>query len=51
LITLERHDLAHLEEPFSQEEVFAVVQEIEGEKAPGPDGFIGIFMKCSSVTP
>lgn len=42
-----RHDLAHLEDPFSEEEVRAVIQELASDKAPGPDGYIGIFFKQS----
>jgi hypothetical protein len=42
-----RHDLRHLEEDFSVEEVFAVVKDIANEKAPGPDGYIGVFFKQS----
>lgn len=32
---LQRHDLSSLEDPFSEEEVLAVIQEIAGDKAPG----------------
>jgi hypothetical protein len=46
-LALNRHDLAHLEEPFLEEEVPAVIRDIAGEKAPGPDGFIGVFLKRS----
>jgi hypothetical protein len=42
-----QHDLAHLEDNFTEEEVFAVVKELPTEKAPGPDGFIGAFYKSS----
>lgn len=40
-------DLSHLEDMFTEEEVLAVVQELAAEKAPGPDGFIGLFLKHS----
>jgi hypothetical protein len=46
-LALNRHDLAHLEEPFLEEEVPAVIRDIAGEKAPGPDSFIGVFLKRS----
>ena len=36
----ERHEL---ERDFSKEEVVKVLQEMEGDKAPGPDGFTMAF--------
>ena len=47
LIQLPRSDLQHLEAEFTEVEVKAVVQDIASEKAPGPDGFIGVFYKTS----
>ena len=44
---LPRVNLDHLEEEFSEEEIHAVVKELKSDKAPGPDGFIGIFYKSS----
>lgn len=44
-IGLSVHDLSHLEEMFSEDEVLAVIHEIAVDKAPGPDGFIGLFLK------
>lgn len=41
-----RQDLSHLEAPFTFEDVHGVIQEITAEKAPGPDGFIEVFLKC-----
>ena len=39
-----------LERDFSKEEVVNVLQDIEGDKAPGPDGFtMAFFQKCWSV--
>ena len=39
-----------LESDFSKEEVVKVLQEMEGDKAPGPDGFtMAFFQKCWSV--
>jgi len=39
-----------LEEEFSEEEIHAVVKELKSDKAPRPDGFIGIFYKsCWSI--
>jgi hypothetical protein len=42
---LPRLDLQHLEEKFTEEEIFAVIQDLKSDKAPGPDGFIGAFYK------
>lgn len=42
-----RHDLSFLEEMFTEDEVLTVVKEIAGDRAPGPDGFIGVFLKSS----
>jgi hypothetical protein len=36
-------DLGHLDLPFSEEELKKLIMEIHKEKAPGPDGFIGLF--------
>lgn len=47
LISLGTRDLSHLEEEFSEEEVLAVIKDLAGDKAPGPDGFIDIFLKIS----
>ena len=38
-------NLEHLEEEFSEEEIQAAVKELKSDKAPGPDGFIGLFYK------
>ena len=45
-VNLTCHDLTHLEESFTEQEVKDVVMELHSEKAPGPDGFIGKFFKC-----
>lgn len=42
-------DLMHLDTPFSLAELKLAVDGLHGEKAPGPDGFIGnFFKKCWS---
>ena len=36
--------------PFDKEEVVQVLQNLEGDKAPGPDGFtMAFFQKCWKV--
>jgi hypothetical protein len=44
-VNLQRHDLSHLEEPFTEKEVHDVIMEMHSEKAPGPDVYIGRFFK------
>jgi hypothetical protein len=39
-------DLGRLSEPFSEEEVKAVVENTACDKAPGPNGFSGAFFKA-----
>ena len=46
-LNIQRHELSHLEEEFSEGELKAVISDIASEKAPGPDGFIGLFYKRS----
>lgn len=41
--------MSHLEEQFSEEEILAVILEIAAAKAPGRDGFIGLFLKKAWV--
>jgi hypothetical protein len=44
------HDLSELDAPFTEEEIATVVKEMPKERAPGPDGFIGMFYKkCWTV--
>jgi mannosylglycoprotein endo-beta-mannosidase len=38
-------DLNFLKDPFSQEEMDVVIKKMPPNKAPGPDGFNGLFMK------
>jgi hypothetical protein len=37
--------LGHLEAPFSSNELRVAVFALPAEKAPGPDGFIGLFFR------
>uniref|UniRef100_A0A453F706 Reverse transcriptase domain-containing protein n=1 Tax=Aegilops tauschii subsp. strangulata TaxID=200361 RepID=A0A453F706_AEGTS len=34
-----------LDNPFSEEEVWEAIKASPAEKAPGPDGFIGVFFR------
>jgi hypothetical protein len=40
-----RHNLDHLDGPFTNEETMAVIKDMPTERAPGPDGFNGCFTK------
>jgi hypothetical protein len=35
--------LSHLEDPISEQELARVIKEAPKDKAPNPDGFIGLF--------
>jgi hypothetical protein len=39
------HDLQELEDQFDEEETKRIIMQLPNEKAPGPDGFIGLFYK------
>jgi len=38
-------DLQEVERLFTEQEVWAAIQELPGDRAPGPDGFSGLFYK------
>ena len=40
---LEAVDLQELDDIFTEEEIWNVIKELPADRAPGPDGFIGIF--------
>jgi hypothetical protein len=40
-----QHNLQQIEVPFSKEDIDKVVMRMPTDKAPGPDGFNGLFMK------
>ena len=40
-------DPARLELPFTEGEVWSVLKDMNGEKAPGPDGFTAAFWQSS----
>jgi len=42
---LQQHNLQDLENEFTEGEMKAVIEDIAAEKAPGPDGYIGVFLK------
>ena len=43
-------DASWLDRPFKEEEVFEVIHECNGDKAPGPDGFsMAFFQSCWGV--
>nr|XP_023926404.1 uncharacterized protein LOC112037817 [Quercus suber] len=47
---IEEEERLSLEEEFSKEEVIQVLRELEGDKAPSPDGFtLAFFYKCWNV--
>ena len=47
---IEEDERLSLEKEFTKEEVIQVLREMEGDKAPGPNGFtIAFFDKCWSV--
>ena len=45
----EASDLSDLETPFSEDEINKVIRAIPSQKAPGPDGYIGLFYKNAGV--
>jgi hypothetical protein len=47
LIGLPSMDLQNLEVLFTEAEVRAVVADLPNERAPGPDGFTGLFYKLA----
>lgn len=42
---LSEQDVSVLDKPFTQEEVYAALKEMDSTKAPGPDGFIPAFFQ------
>ena len=42
-LNIRQVDLSELDRPFTEEEVWAVIKELPKDRAPGPDGFIGVF--------
>ena len=47
---MDNFDQFSLEREFEREEIIAAFQEVEGDKAPSPNGFImAFFLKCWCV--
>lgn len=44
-IGMQQHDLASLDFPFIEEEIWTAVKDLSLDKAPGPDGFTGRFTR------
>jgi len=42
---LSSHNLEHLDDEFTQEEIDMVIKNLPNSHAPGPDGFNGLFIK------
>jgi hypothetical protein len=42
---LTQHNLSHLDDDFSQDEIDLVIKNLPNSDAPGPDGFNGFFIK------
>ena len=44
---IQPQDLSELEAPFSKDEIDQVIKDLPTDRAPGPDGFNGTFLrKC-----
>lgn len=40
-------DFQHIDEPFTEDEVWKVIRELPSDKAPGPDGFTAAFYQTA----
>jgi len=47
LLDIPSHDLQHLDVPINQQEIKTAVFQAHSEKAPGPDGYTGLFYKLT----
>lgn len=44
-IGLQPRDLSPLDDPFTEDEIWATIRDLPLDKAPGPDGFTGVLSK------
>ncbi|XP_066333190.1 uncharacterized protein [Miscanthus floridulus] len=47
ILNINPENLSHLEDVFSADEVKAAINDLPSDKAPGPDGYIGVFYKSA----
>ena len=45
ILGINNHDLSSLDATFSEDEIKRAVDKLPANKAPGPDGFTGLFLK------
>ena len=46
LLGIRQHDLRALDDPFSEQEIKNAIDQMPGDKSPGPDGFTSAFLKA-----
>ena len=46
---IQSHDLSDLNEPFTMDEIENVAKEFPTDRAPGPDGVNGMFLKKAGI--
>ena len=45
VLQLQNLDLTSLDDPFTEQEIMHAIKQLPSDKAPGPDGFTGLFFK------
>ena len=45
VLQLQNPDLTSLDDPFTEQEILHAIKQLPSDKAPGPDGFTGLFFK------
>jgi hypothetical protein len=49
-LSIDEDDRIWMEREFEEDEIWAVIQNFKGDKAPGPDGFtMAFFQKCWEI--